>query len=575
MGALCLAEKPHRGAAPLHAQGRAPRPRPGAAQPGHALRLPSLPRLRRVRGPAPVAPQDPRRGHPPRRRPPRPCQRRQAGARRHPRNRVHRAAAAGGARRPVPRDPHPIHAQGPAPPGRARPHRTRQGRAARPRLHLPAPCRAPHPVPRRPADPHAAHAGRRPRLDRAQHGLEPAQRRPVLAPRLPLAHLPVAQRPVPGARAGRHRVRRPAARWQRRRQPRRLQRLRRPTFAGRQRRVRGQAAASHRATRAGVRAPAQGHDAVGRGQAAPGQTHRPGHANRADRRPRRPGAPGHRSRAALRRVAQPAAAPRQLPLAAGRAHRGAQAPAAPAGPGPLVDALPAAPPWRDRRAGRPAPDGRPLRRQGLPRRTRRAPQRLGARRPGRRRSPDGHAAPRPPRRGVSHPGARRRRHAQRRAGRRRPLAAGRHHAGHHAALGLARAATAPRQTGPLRRRPRAAFRRHRLRQAGRQGTGLRIRPGRRLRLRRQAGLPRAGRRPRHPQPHRRLPAVRAQAHHLADAAHLGGRALRHRHRPAPQWQLGPAGDVLPLVRRLPAPARQQHRLDLGAPGPDAGALVRW
>ena len=78
------------------------------------LRLPALPGLRRLRGPAPAAPQDPRRGAAPRRRPPRACQRREAVARRHPRDRIHRPAHAGGARRPVPRDPHAQHAARPA-----------------------------------------------------------------------------------------------------------------------------------------------------------------------------------------------------------------------------------------------------------------------------------------------------------------------------------------------------------------------------------------------------------------------------------------------------------------------------
>jgi len=66
----------------------------------------------------------------------------------------------------------------------------------------------------------------------------------------------------------------------------------------------------------------------------------------------------------------------------------------------------------------------------------------------------------------------------------------------------------------------------------------------------------------------------AQAHHLADAAHRGRRAVRHRHRVAAQWQLGPAGDVDHQLRALPGRPRWQHRLDLGAPGADAGALLR-
>ena len=59
-------------------------------------------------------------------------QRRQAVARRHPRDRVHRAAAAGGARRAVSRDPHALHAEGA---GQAARHRADEGRDGRARLH--------------------------------------------------------------------------------------------------------------------------------------------------------------------------------------------------------------------------------------------------------------------------------------------------------------------------------------------------------------------------------------------------------------------------------------------------------
>ena len=114
---------------------------------------------------------------------------------------------------------------------------------------------------------------------------------------------------------------------------------------------------------------------------------------------------------------------------------------------------------------------------------------------------------------------------------------------------------------------RAAAGGHRLRQARRQGARLRQRPRRRVRLRRR----RRGR----PRPRRRgLRRLRAQADHLADAAHRGRRAVRHRHRAAPERQLGAAGDVDRLVRELPDRPRQQHRVDLGAPGADARALVR-
>jgi glutamate-ammonia-ligase adenylyltransferase len=177
------------------------RPRAGAARAGHALRLPALPGLRRVRGPAPAAPQDPRRGPAPRRRPARARQRRQAVARRHPRDRVHRAAAAGGARRPVPRDPHPLDAARAAAAGR-RPDEARDRRAAGRVPTLPAPRRAPHPVPGRPADPPAARRRRRPGLDRAQPGPADARaRRPALLDRLGEVR-----------ETGGHRVRRAAAR---------------------------------------------------------------------------------------------------------------------------------------------------------------------------------------------------------------------------------------------------------------------------------------------------------------------------------------------------------------------------
>ena len=63
---------------------------------------------------------------------PRARQRRQAVARRHPRDRVHRPAAAGGARRPVPRDPHPLDPEGARQAGRRRPDEARQPPSAWP-----------------------------------------------------------------------------------------------------------------------------------------------------------------------------------------------------------------------------------------------------------------------------------------------------------------------------------------------------------------------------------------------------------------------------------------------------------
>ena len=169
-----------------------------------------------------------------------------------------------------------------------------------------------------------------------------------------------------------------------------------------------------------------------------------------------------------------------------------------------------------------------------------------------------HPAPRPPRRGVPHAGARRRGPHHRRAGGRRPVGAGRCDARLRAALGLAAPEAAHRDE------PQLAV--DRLRQARRQGARLRQRPRRRVRLRRSRDRRRQG--------GRGLRRLRAQADQLADDAHRRRRAVRHRHRAAAERQLGPAGHLDRRVRELPDRPRQQHRLDLGAPGADAGALVR-
>ena len=123
-----------------------------------------------------------------------------------------------------------------------------------------------------------------------------------------------------------------------------------------------------------------------------------------------------------------------------------------------------------------------------------------------------------PRRDLPHAGARRRGPHHRGGGGRRAVRARRHHPRAQPALGLG-----PPQAAPSR--PAAAGR-DRLRQAGRQGAGLRQRPRRGVPLRRRRRsrpLPSAG----------DLRGVRAQADHLADAAHRGRRAVRHRHRAAP------------------------------------------
>ena len=93
----------------------------------------------------------------------------------------------------------------------------------------------------------------------------------------------------------------------------------------------------------------------------------------------------------------------------------------------------------------------------LHRRARRAPRGLAALRRGRRGSAARHAAPRPPCRGLPHAGARRRGPHHGRAGRRRPVGAGRRDARLRAALGLeAPEAGAPRRAAVSRSSPTAS-----------------------------------------------------------------------------------------------------------------------
>ena len=144
--------------------------RPRLARTGHALCFSPLPGLQRVRCAARLAPPDPRTRRPAQRRQPAARQRCEALTRRHPRARIHRATAAGGARRAVPRAAHPSHAQraetlghGPAATGR-------HGAGVGPVLCVFAPGGAPHPVFGRPANPCPAHRSGRPALDRADAG---------------------------------------------------------------------------------------------------------------------------------------------------------------------------------------------------------------------------------------------------------------------------------------------------------------------------------------------------------------------------------------------------------------------
>ena len=105
----------------------------GVAHQCAAVRLSPLPRLQRVRFAAGAAQADPRARGQAQRRPARARQRRQALARRHPRDRVHGATAAGGARRPVPRIAQAAHLAGTAARRRRRPdapgHSRRRWRA--------------------------------------------------------------------------------------------------------------------------------------------------------------------------------------------------------------------------------------------------------------------------------------------------------------------------------------------------------------------------------------------------------------------------------------------------------------
>ncbi|EWS52951.1 hypothetical protein X551_04262 [Methylibium sp. T29] len=283
-------------------------------------------------------------------------------------------------------------------------------------------------------------------------------------------HLRAARHAGHAPRVRRDRVRRAAAR-----RPhagrRRLQELRRPAAPARRRSLPRAPAGGDRRARAELLRDAEGRRAARRDEAAAGQADRPRLAgHRRGRHPRGRGA-------SLHRLARAAAAPRELPGAAGRTARGAEPAAATAGPGALADALPDAPPGCDRRVGRCPCAAGALRARRLPARPERAPQCLEARRPGRRGVAARHAAPRPPCGGVPHAGARRRGSAQRRAGGRRSVRAGRRHARLRHPLGLAAPAAAPP------RRP--AFRGGRLRQAWRQGARLRLRPRRGVPVRRR------------------------------------------------------------------------------------------
>ncbi len=101
-----------------------------------------------------------------------------------------------------------------------------------------------------------------------------------------------------------------------------------------------------------------------------------------------------------------------------------------------------------------------------------------------------------------------------------------------------------------------------LRQAGRQGTRLRLRPRPDLPLRRRS----SGR-------GRDLLDARAAARDLADDADLVRHSVRHRPATAPQRQCRPDGLVVRCVLALPAQRGRSRRVGVGNAGADARPLL--
>ena len=141
--------------------------------------------------------------------------------------------------------------------------------------------------------------------------------------------------------------------------------------------------------------------------------------------------------------------------------------------------------------------------------------------PGRRRATDGRAAPFPACADVSPARAGPGRRVDRRAARRSPFGAGRHRPRRdaHRSVGV----------DGRPRRGAAAIRDHRVRQARRQGTGLRVRSRSRVSVRRPGRRVGAG----------ALCAARAAAEHLAHQHDPGRTALRRRRAAAPGRREGP------------------------------------
>nr|GEU28062.1 hypothetical protein [Tanacetum cinerariifolium] len=167
------------------------------------------------------------------------------------------------------------------------------------------------------------------------------------------------------------------------------------------------------------------------------------------------------------------------------------------------------------------------------------------------RTANGHPARNPPRPAVPPAGPGPGRRPDRGTAGRPSVRAGRHHRGGGHRRHLADGGHAP---------PRgAAVCRHCLRQAGRQGARLCIRPRRDLPVRRP-GSGRAG-------PVRQAGAA---VHHLDDVVHVGRHPVRHRHRAAPGRRLGHAGVERGRVRKIP----DQLGVGVGTPGAHARALLR-
>ncbi|CFE01259.1 Uncharacterised protein [Bordetella pertussis] len=527
--------------------------RPGAParKPARAVRLPQVFRLRRPGGAA-----RPARAHTPGLAAPRPgAQRRgqrqqhQAGRWRHPRDRVHRAVVAAHPRRP--------HAGAATPrPARSAARRARRRAGARgrraeagSRLSLPAPHRACPAIPRGRADPSAAGRPGPARSAGGGPGLRTGRLRAHAgrASRLRVADLPQRLPPGRHGRGGRQ----PRPRAHARQRTRHAPACRRPA------RYRGAPGRTDpaRLSRA-RRGPAAPHrDAAGqpsrtqpaRQQPAPARSAAAGGADGGDADQR-----AHGCRAAPVRPHRNHRAAQRLPGAAGRVPRypgprGAHGGGQPLG-GPVPDPAPPVAGQPDRLAHAVRTAGLRPGRAPAGRRPRRLP---AARRRARHRTADESDARRPAPGQLPAAGAGPRRRIDGGETGRPALGAGRPAAGRDHPPRLAAGQPAARR--------RAAPGRHRLRQAGRQGAGLRLRPGPGVPVRRR------------PRGRRRTLRQAGPAHDLVAIDHdVVGPPVRSRPAAAPRRQRRAAGRLAGGLRAIPALAR----LALGAPGAHTRALRR-